>query len=149
HVSFERVSFAFRDSVPLLSDVSLRFGTGWTGIVGANGSGKTTLLRLFAGELAPESGRVVRDPRGLALRRAAQRCDRREPDVTELAATQHGVARRTREALRLEPDSLTRWSTLSPGERKRWQIGAALAAEPGALVLDEPTNHLDAEAREL
>ena len=46
------------------------------------------------------------------------------------------------------PTALERWSTLSPGERKRWQIGAALAREPDVLLLDEPTNHLDAEARE-
>jgi ATPase subunit of ABC transporter with duplicated ATPase domains len=38
---------------------------------------------------------------------------------------------------------------LSPGERKRWQVGAALAAEPAVLMLDEPTDHLDIEARDL
>jgi ATPase subunit of ABC transporter with duplicated ATPase domains len=50
-----------------------------------------------------------------------------------------------RAALRLE--SIERWSSLSPGERKRWQIGTAVAAEPDILLLDEPTNHLDREAR--
>jgi ATPase subunit of ABC transporter with duplicated ATPase domains len=149
HVSFDRVSFSFRDSVPLLQDVSLRFGRGWTGVVGANGSGKTTLLRLLAGELAPESGQVLREPRGACLRVAPQRCEALEPELEALSATQDGVARRTRESLRLDPEALGRWPTLSPGERKRWQIGAALAAEPAVLVLDEPTNHIDAEAREL
>jgi ATPase subunit of ABC transporter with duplicated ATPase domains len=38
-------------------------------------------------------------------------------------------------------------STLSPGERKQLQIGAALAQDPDVLLLDEPTNHLDAAAR--
>jgi len=38
---------------------------------------------------------------------------------------------------------------LSPGERKRWQIGAALASAPDVLLLDEPTNHLDEGARTL
>jgi ATPase subunit of ABC transporter with duplicated ATPase domains len=51
--------------------------------------------------------------------------------------------------LRLQPDDLARWSTLSPGERKRWQLGAALAREPDVLLLDEPTNHLDESARAL
>jgi ATPase subunit of ABC transporter with duplicated ATPase domains len=37
---------------------------------------------------------------------------------------------------------------MSPGERKRWQIAAALAREPDVLLLDEPSNHLDARARE-
>jgi ATPase subunit of ABC transporter with duplicated ATPase domains len=36
---------------------------------------------------------------------------------------------------------------LSPGERRRAQVGAALAAQPDVLVLDEPTNHLDRTAR--
>ena len=38
---------------------------------------------------------------------------------------------------------LARWETLSPGERRRWQLGAALHAEPDVLLLDELTNHLD------
>jgi energy-coupling factor transporter ATP-binding protein EcfA2 len=38
---------------------------------------------------------------------------------------------------------------LQPSERKRWQIGAALAELPDVLLLDEPENHLDAAARDL
>jgi ATPase subunit of ABC transporter with duplicated ATPase domains len=149
YVSFDRVSFSFRDSVPLLRDVSLRFAPGWTGVVGANGSGKTTLLRLALRELAPEAGRIAHEPRGLRARLVPQRVEALEPEIAEFAATQNGVARRARAGLALEPSDLARWSTLSPGERKRWQIGAALASSPDVLVLDEPTNHLDREAREL
>jgi ATPase subunit of ABC transporter with duplicated ATPase domains len=46
----------------------------------------------------------------------------------------------------LDTEGLTRWPSLSPGERKRWQIAAALAREPDVLLLDEPTNHLDVDA---
>jgi len=141
------VSFAYRDSVPLLSDVDLRLGPGWTGVVGANGSGKTTLLRLIARELEPDAGRVQHEPHTLELRLCPQRVDEAGPEIEAFSGTQDGVARRLRAELRLRPDELTRWPTLSPGERKRWQIGAALAAEPELLILDEPTNHLDAEAR--
>src|SRR5262245_15255453 len=149
HVSFDRVSFSHRDSAPLFADVSLRFGAGWTGVVGANGAGKTTLLRLLAGELAPESGRVVREPAGMAIELAPQRVEESGEKLADFAARHDGAAQRIRAALALDADVLARWSTLSPGERKRWQIGAALASEPGCLVLDEPTNHLDAEARAL
>ncbi len=141
------VSFAFRDSVPLLSSVSLRLGPGWTGVVGANGSGKTTLLRLIARELAPEQGGVSHEPHGLRLRFCPQRVDEPGEEIAALAATHDGVAGRLRAQLALRPEELERWPTLSPGERKRWQIGAALASLPDLLILDEPTNHLDAEAR--
>ncbi len=146
-IHLSEVSFAHRDSIPLLERVELCFTAGWTGVVGANGSGKTTLLRLIARELEPESGRVIHEPRALALRICPQRVERPGPEVAALAATQNGVARRFRAELALEPADLARWRTLSPGERKRWQIGAALATEPDVLILDEPTNHLDAEAR--
>jgi ATPase subunit of ABC transporter with duplicated ATPase domains len=143
------VSFAHRDSVPLLSDVELRLGPGWTGVVGANGSGKTTLLRLLARELEPDQGRVLHEPGALALRLCPQRVDEAAPEIEALAQTQDSVARRLRAAFSLRADELGRWTTLSPGERKRWQIGAALAAQPDVLILDEPTNHLDAQARAL
>ncbi len=54
-----------------------------------------------------------------------------------------------RARLELDPVALDRWRTLSPGERKQWQIGAALVGRSDVLLLDEPTNHLDAEARDL
>jgi ATPase subunit of ABC transporter with duplicated ATPase domains len=57
-IRVERVAFAFSDLVPLLTDVSLHIGRGFTGVVGANGGGKTTLLRLITGELAPTSGTI-------------------------------------------------------------------------------------------
>ncbi len=141
------VSFAYRDSIPLLSDVDLRLRPGWTGVVGANGSGKTTLLRLIARALDPEQGSVQHEPRALDLRFCPQRVDEIAPEIEALARTQDGVARRLRAELSLRPEELDRWPTLSPGERKRWQIGAALAAQPDVLILDEPTNHLDAQAR--
>ena len=150
HVSFDRVSFSHRDSAPLFDEVSLRFGAGWTGVVGANGSGKTTLLRLLAGELAPETGRVVaRAPSGSSVRSPRSGSRSRTPRST--ASPRRRTVSRAARAPRsqLDPDALARWPTLSPGERKRWQIGAALAREPGCLVLDEPTNHLDADARAL
>ncbi len=144
-LELSRVSFAHSGAVPLFDDLSLRFESGWTGVVGPNGGGKTTLLCLLAGDLEPDAGEVHRNPRGLQPRLCAQTVEIRPPAVEQLA--QDGAAGRLRSQLALEPEDLERWATLSPGERKRWQMGAALHCEPGALLLDEPSNHLDAHGR--
>jgi ATPase subunit of ABC transporter with duplicated ATPase domains len=142
-----RVSFAYSDAVPLIRELSLDLHPGWTGVVGANGAGKTTLLRLLAGELEPDEGRVQRRPASLRSRVCPQTVEVLEADILAFAAASEGGAQRLRGQLALDPLELERWSSLSPGERKRWQVGAALFDEPQLLILDEPTNHLDAAAR--
>ncbi len=141
------VHYAYSDSVPLIRDASFRLEAGWTGVVGPNGAGKTTLLRLLAGALEPDAGQVQTSPRRLQPHLCAQEVEKLQPDVERFARDEEGAAQRLRGRLHLSPEQLERWSTLSPGERKRWQIAAALSSPPGALLLDEPTNHLDAEAR--
>jgi ATPase subunit of ABC transporter with duplicated ATPase domains len=147
-IRLERLAFAHGDAVPILDDVDAVVPAGWTALVGENGAGKTTLLRLVAGELAPTGGRVRLEPSGAVVALCAQRVDEPGRDAEALAAREDGDARRLRAALALDPGALARWETLSPGERKRWQIGGALAREPDVLLLDEPTNHVDAGARE-
>ncbi len=142
------VHYAHSDDVPLVRDANLRVERGWTGVVGPNGAGKTTLLRLLAAELSPDAGRVLRTPAGLQVHLCSQEVERLPNAVKQFAADETREAQRLRGRLRLEDPQLDRWPTLSPGERKRWQVGAALAHLPGALLLDEPTNHLDAEARD-
>jgi ATPase subunit of ABC transporter with duplicated ATPase domains len=138
---------AWTASHPILEDVSLVLDRGMYGLVGANGAGKTTLLAVLAGRLTPHEGSVVLRPRGAVVAYCPQRVDGLEPDVLQLAASEAGLAAELRGRLGLEPSDLARWPTLSPGERKRWQVAAALAQEPEVLLLDEPTNHLDGEAR--
>src|SRR5688500_8713725 len=144
-----RVGFAYDGRDAVLGDVDLHLGAGWTGVVGANGAGKTTLLHLALGSLLPTSGAVVRIPDDALVRLCAQRVDEPGDDVLALAGALDRAAARWRQRLALDPDALDRWATLSPGERKRWQIAAALALEPDVLALDEPTNHLDTAARGL
>jgi len=137
------VSYAW-DLRPVLSDVDLHLVPGWTGVVGANGAGKSTLLGLIDGTLRPDSGAVRVDGRVV-------RVDQRgvHADVLDFATDWSRGAVRWRARLGLDPDDVDRWDTLSPGQRRRWAIGAGLASEADVLLLDEPTNHLDAEARAL
>lgn len=143
------VGVAFASSSPILRDVTLHLTPGFYGVVGANGEGKSTLLRLLRGTLVPSEGSVHREPHDAEVVLCAQEVDALPPDVPLFAEATSGIARSLRGRLRLEPPELARWPTLSPGERKRWQVGAALAREPEVLLLDEPSNHLDAEGRRL
>jgi ATPase subunit of ABC transporter with duplicated ATPase domains len=142
-----RVSFAFVDAVPVLSEVEFHLASGWTGLVGANGAGKSTLLRLLAGELTPTEGHFQFEPASPLIQLCRQEVEALTPDIAAFAESWDSLARRLHGQLGLDSTALERWPTLSPGERKRWQIGAALAAEPHVLLLDEPTNHLDAQGR--
>jgi ATPase subunit of ABC transporter with duplicated ATPase domains len=130
-------------SVVVLEGVTLEAGTGWTGVVGENGGGKTLLVRTLAGILPPLAGRRWAPEGVVVCEQGVEACP---DDVLDFGLDwDDGPAVRSR--LGLDPDALARWATLSPGERKRWQIGAALWRRPPALILDEPTNHLDGDAR--
>ena len=148
-VHLSHVSFSYSSAVPIVTDATFDLGPGWAGLVGANGAGKSTLLSLITGEHLPDYGTVTVEPPGLPPALCEQRVDDLTQKIQHFGWDWNGDAVRMRARLALDPTDLERWSTLSPGERKRWQIGAALAARPDVLLLDEPTNHLDAEARDL
>ena len=146
-VRFLDVAFGYPDAPPLLSRVELDLAPGWTALVGPNGAGKTTLLRLAAGELAPTGGHLRLEPEDAVVAYCRQMPGEIPDEVSAFAWTWDAAACRLRARLGLDPEDLDRWATLSPGERQRWQIAAALDLDPDVLLLDEPTNHLDAGAR--
>ncbi len=148
-IHLSSVSFSYSSAIPVIEGASFDLGPGWTGLVGPNGAGKSTLLSLIAGRLSPTLGTVATEPAGLPPVLCPQRVDEATDDINAFAGAWDREAVRMRANLDLDPEEVERWDTLSPGERKRWQVGAALAGEPAVLLLDEPTNHLDADARSL
>ncbi|MCB9797815.1 MAG: ABC-F family ATP-binding cassette domain-containing protein [Alphaproteobacteria bacterium] len=140
----DHLSFAHQGGAPVLQDVHVHLSAPWTGLVGPNGAGKTTLLRLLAGQLSPSAG-AVRGPEALLC---PQEVHTLSPFVQEFAWDWSAEACRLRARLGLDPAELERWPSLSPGERKRWQLAAALASGR-PLLLDEPGNHLDTDSRDL
>ena len=142
-----RLSYAYEGRAPLFEGASFHLSPGLTGLVGENGSGKTTLLRLLSGELPPTDGELVTTPEDARVVVCSQTALVMGPEVAAFAGDESRAARRLRGTLELDEAGLARWETLSPGERKRWQVGAALLDEPDVLLLDEPTNHLDEAAR--
>lgn len=148
-IHLNNLSFRYSTVVDTLVDAEIHLGPGWTGVVGANGAGKTTLLHLVAGRLRPSEGSLTVDPAGALVAICEQTVDNPTPDIERFAESWEGLDASLRGRLDLDVDQFQRWATLSPGERKRWQVGAALSREPDVLLLDEPTNHLDSEARGL
>jgi ATPase subunit of ABC transporter with duplicated ATPase domains len=160
------LSYVHTLAVPVLAGIDLDLvadtaahGSAWIGVVGPNGAGKSTLLRVLAGQLAPTSG-ALDVHSALPPRLVEQDVDDLTDDVRRFAADWDGGAVRRRRRLDLDPADLgaggldddgmpgaPRWSVLSPGQRKRWQIAAALHERPDVLLLDEPTNHLDGASR--
>ena len=146
---FDNVGFSYTDAAPILEGATFLLSEGWTGVVGPNGGGKSTLLMLMAGALKAEVGQVAILPTGAGIHQCPQRVETLTDEIEAFSWSWDRDSRRWMGLLGLDPDQILRWDTLSPGERKRWQIGAALASEPGILLLDEPTNHLDSDARGL
>src|SRR5690606_30462907 len=149
HLRAHALGFAYPSTPSLFEDLSFHLPAGWTGLVGANGSGKSTLLGLLQGRLRPTFGQLERVPERQAIHLCPQEVERLDPVIEAFAEAHDGRSRQLHGRLGLEPWRLMAWDTLSPGERKRWQLGAALAQDPDVLLLDEPTNHLDAQARAL
>ena len=78
-------------AVPVLDGVDVTVGPGdRVAVVGPNGVGKTTLLRLLAGELAPETGTVTRQPATATVVHVPQ-----EPGVRPGETLADYLARRT------------------------------------------------------
>jgi ATPase subunit of ABC transporter with duplicated ATPase domains len=93
-ISLRGVSVGF-GARRVLTDVDLTVAAGdRVGVVAPNGVGKSTLLRVIAGELAPESGVVVRAPASAAVLRLAQ-----EPTIEDADSLRDHLARRTGVAL--------------------------------------------------
>lgn len=147
-IQAQALSFSHLATIPLIQDATFQLKPGWTGIIGGNGQGKTTLLRLLCGQYRPHAGQVHISPSDATITLCPQRVDTLSPDIEDFAFDWSAPAMQLKVQLELELSQLYHWPTLSPGQRKRWQIGAALWRRPQILLLDEPTNHLDLPTRE-
>jgi branched-chain amino acid transport system ATP-binding protein len=144
------------------------------GVVGPNGAGKTTLLSILAGSIRPTSGRVRYEGNDVTGMRADRRCrlgigrthQIPRPFVgmtvfeNVLVGAMQGANQRRAAAYARAIDVLQtcglvdvanrRAADLGLLDRKRLELGRALATDPKVLFLDEIGGGLtDAEAIEL
>ncbi|WP_040159438.1 ABC-F family ATP-binding cassette domain-containing protein [Nigerium massiliense] len=173
-LSCNALTFTWPDGTPCLADLTVSWGTGLHGLIGANGSGKTTLVRLLTGELSPTSGTagtpartlVLRQDLGLDTAATVGELLGIGPILAALDAVAAGsvgvapyevigddwdIAERARAELDragLGDLGLDRAvGTLSGGQAVRVALAGVRLARPAALILDEPTNNLDGPAR--
>ena len=136
------------------------------GFLGPNGAGKTTTFRMIAGILEPDGGRVTLDGDDLSRWTTSERAHRgivylpQESSVflkttvlgnlrmvLELSSASRrqadAVASRTPHDLGLEALAGRAAYKLSGGEKRRLEVGRALALDPKFLLLDEPFTGID------
>jgi ATPase subunit of ABC transporter with duplicated ATPase domains len=143
----ESLGFSYSGRVQLLENLNFYLTDGWYGLVGANGGGKTTLANLIIGELEPTAGRILLEPKDAVVALCRQEQNSVSADIVAFARSDRSVDFRARGQFGLNPEDIERFETLSPGERKRWQLAATLSMSPDVLIVDEPTNHLDEAAK--
>ena len=146
-LQLNNISFAYDSfSKIIFQSVTLNIYNGWTGVIGPNGSGKTTFLKLCTNKLKPQEGKVI-FPRYSVY--CEQRTDNCPVDIEYFIYSYNKTAIKLKSVLEIDEEYMSRWNTLSHGERKRVQIGNALYQEPDLLAMDEPANHLDSESKEI
>ena len=169
-ISFDGVSFRYRESVAVLDGVTFAVPHGsTTAIVGPSGAGKSTLLALVERFYEVEAGTIrfegvdIRTVERAALRARIGYVEQDAPvlagsirDNLVLAApdTTDDECRRVLASVNLlarvdqHPDGLDAvvgdgGAGLSGGERQRLGIARALIGDAPLLLLDEPTSSLD------
>jgi ATP-binding cassette subfamily B multidrug efflux pump len=175
-ITFEHVSFEYRQGEPVLRDLSFRVAAGQkVAIVGPTGSGKSTIIKLLNRLYDVTSGRIVVD--GVDVREWDLKKLRRTiglvlqdvflfaEDIFEnvrlarVDLDETAVIDSLRRAQALPfvarlPDGIRqeiheRGANLSAGQRQLLSFARALAYNPRILVMDEATSSVDSETERL
>ena len=171
-VTFDHVSFGYKDYEPVLKDISCTVKAGeMIGIVGASGEGKSTLINLIMRLYDVTEGAIKID--GIDIRKFSQKSLRSQmgvvlqetflfggsildniayskPDATFEEIIAAAKIANAHEFIVKLPDAYhtiigDRGYTLSGGERQRVAIARAILHNPKILILDEATSALDTE----
>ena len=170
-VTFENLSFRFKDSGPLqLKSVNLTFAPGqFVGIVGQSGSGKSTLMKLLMRLYDPAEGRITVDRYDIrkvdlySLRRqigmvlqdsllfegtVQENIALTNPDASVEEIVQAAKVAFAHDFIMELPNGYNtrvgeRGTGLSGGQRQRIAIARVVLQNPNLLIMDEATSALD------
>ncbi len=157
-ITLKDLSFAWRESNPILNSCSLEVPAGefWM-LLGTNGSGKSTLMRLLGGLLTPTKGTFsLEQPLGFVFQNPDHQLVMPTvgADIAFGLVKEHldwtAVRQRVKQALIAVnlPDFERRpIYALSGGQKQRVAIAGAIARHCKTLLLDEPTALLDADTQ--
>ena len=175
-VVFENVSFAYREGVNVLADVTFYAEPGQkVALIGPTGSGKSTVTNLIPRFYEATSGRILvdgHDVRDLTLRTlrqhigivlqdpflfsqtVAENIAYGRPQATLAEIETAAKAARAYDFIQELPDGLhtrvgERGVNLSGGQKQRIAIARALITDPRILILDDSTSSVDTETEHL
>ena len=174
-IAFEQVCFSYRESQPVLRDLSFTVTGGQTvALVGASGAGKSTIVKLLFRFYDPEAGVIRIDDQAInaitpsSLRQSIaivpQDCvlfndSLREnirygrPTASDDEVEQAVNAAHLEQFVRQLPEGLDttvgeRGLKLSGGERQRVAIARAVLKDAPILIFDEATSSLDSQSEQ-
>jgi ATP-binding cassette subfamily B protein len=169
-VQFDNVSFRYKESVPLIDDMSLDIAPGqMVAIVGPTGAGKTTLVNLLMRFYDVDSGAIrvdgvdIRELKRGALRRMfgmvlqdtwlfsgtiRENIAYGRENASDEAIVRAAKAAQADHFIRTLPENYDTpineaASSLSEGQKQLLTIARAFLANPSVLILDEATSSVD------
>lgn len=151
-INISNLTFAYEGSYDnIFENTSFQIDTDWkTGFIGRNGRGKTTFLSLLMGKY--KYGGTISSSVDFEYFPFDIPDDGVNTiDIAEFIFSDFEYWKLSREInlLGMSDDILYRpYSTLSGGEKTKFQLAVLFLKESNFLLIDEPTNHLDAEGRE-